>query len=596
MTTSRFRVRAPELTASGGWLNTSGPLSLSQLRGKVVLLDFWTFCCANCLHVLDELRPLEQKYRDVLVVVGVHSPKFAHEADHAAVAAAVERYEVRHPVLDDPDLGLWRQYAVRAWPTLVVIDPEGYVVAQAAGEGQTSALDRIVGELVATHEAKGTLHRGDGPYVPPAPRPTELRFPAKAVALESSLLVADAGHHQIVELALDGATVIRRIGSGSRGRANGPSAEASFAEPNGLALLPDGVADFDLIVADTANHVLRGVRLADGAVVHSVDLSVGLTTVTGAVPDVTSPWDVAWWPAIERVVVAAAGVHLLLTWDPATNAVEILAGTTVEGLKDGPGRDAWLAQPSALAVGADRLWFVDSETSALRYVDVDGDVHTAIGEGLFDFGHVDGAAAKARLQHPLGVTVLPDGSIAVSDTYNGAIRRYDPVADEVSTLASGLAEPSGAEVVDGDLVVVESAAHRLVRPIAAGTLVHGDALRTPRPVTDLAPGRLSLDVVFTAPPGRKLDERYGPATRLTVSASPPELLRDGAGDSTGLQRELHLRDGAEGVLHITAQAAACDDDPAIEHPACHVARQDWGVPVRVVTGGADQLRLVLLGD
>ena len=255
----------------------------------------------------------------------------------------------------------------------------------------------------------------------------------------------------------------------------------------------------------------------------------------------------------------------------------------------------WPSRPDSPS-DADRLWFVDSETSALRYVDVEANVHTVVGEGLFDFGHVDGAAAKARLQHPLGVTVLPDGSVAVSDTYNGAIRRYDPVTDEVSTLASGLAEPSGAVVVDGDLVVVESAAHRLVRPIAAGTLVHGDALRTQRPVTDLAPGRLTLDVVFTAPPGRKLDERYGPPTRLTVSASPPELLLDGAGDSTSLQRELQLSDAAEGVLHITAQAAACDDDPAIEHPACHVARQDWGVPVRVVAGGADQLRLVLLGD
>src|SRR5215471_1778559 len=167
---SQFRVRAPELTGRGGWLNTAEPLSLRQVRGKVVILDFWTFCCANCLHVLDELRPLEDKYRDVLVVVGVHSPKFVHEADHAAVVNAVERYEVHHPVLDDPDLNLWRQYAVRAWPTLVVVDPEGYVVAQAAGEGQVSALDRIVGELVATHEAKGTLGQGDPRRRPPAGR------------------------------------------------------------------------------------------------------------------------------------------------------------------------------------------------------------------------------------------------------------------------------------------------------------------------------------------------------------------------------------------------------------------------------------------
>ncbi|NHC15374.1 thioredoxin-like domain-containing protein, partial [Motilibacter deserti] len=170
-TTGRARVRAPELVGRGGWLNTGDePLTLAGLRGKVVLLDFWTFCCINCLHVIDELREVEERWSDVLVTVGVHSPKFVHEADHAAVVAAVERYDVAHPVLDDPDLTTWQNYAVRAWPTLVLIDPEGYVVAQFAGEGHAHALDRVVAEVVAEHEAKGTLHRGTGPYVPPPPR------------------------------------------------------------------------------------------------------------------------------------------------------------------------------------------------------------------------------------------------------------------------------------------------------------------------------------------------------------------------------------------------------------------------------------------
>src|SRR3712207_2975966 len=112
------RVRAPELTGRGGWVGTGGrPLRLADLRGRVVVLDFWTFCCVNCLHVLDELRPLEAAWGDDVVVVGVHSPKFAHEADHDAVIAAVERYEVQHPVLDDPDLATWQAYAVKAWPT-----------------------------------------------------------------------------------------------------------------------------------------------------------------------------------------------------------------------------------------------------------------------------------------------------------------------------------------------------------------------------------------------------------------------------------------------------------------------------------------------
>lgn len=175
------RVRASELLGRG-WLNTGGKdVSLEDLRGKIVILDFWTFCCINCLHVLDELRPLEQRFSDVLVTVGVHSPKFEHEADPDALAAAVERYEIAHPVLDDPNLTTWQAYAARAWPTLVVLDPEGYIAAHLAGEGHVAGLTSLVEELVAEHEAKGTLHRGDGPYVPPEPVSRTLRFPGKAV-------------------------------------------------------------------------------------------------------------------------------------------------------------------------------------------------------------------------------------------------------------------------------------------------------------------------------------------------------------------------------------------------------------------------------
>ncbi len=230
----RARVRAPELKGSGGWLNTGGKeLSLADLRGKCVVLDFWTFCCVNCLHVLDELRPLEEKYADTLVIVGIHSPKFEHERDPDALAAAVERYGVHHPVLDDPDLYCWQQYAAKAWPTLAVVDPEGYVVASMAGEGHAEGLDRLLAELVAEHEAKGTLHRGDGPYVPPPPATTTLRFPGKALVLPpatspdgsprrttSTLLVSDSAHHSLVELAADGETLIRRIGTGTRGHAD----------------------------------------------------------------------------------------------------------------------------------------------------------------------------------------------------------------------------------------------------------------------------------------------------------------------------------------------------------------------------------------
>jgi thiol-disulfide isomerase/thioredoxin len=592
-TTSRpGRVRAPELVGRGGWINTGGrSLRLADLRGRCVLLDFWTFCCINCLHVLDELRPLEEKFADVLVVVGVHSPKFAHEADHDALVAAVERYEIVHPVLDDPDLTTWQQYAVRAWPTLVMVDPEGYVVAQAAGEGHGEAMTRLVEELVAEHERRGTLRRGEGPYVPPPVPPTELRFPGKVVPLPGgTLLVSDSKHHRLVELAADGETVVRTVGSGVRGLADGTPQEACLAEPQGVCLLPPdvaGAAGYDVVVADTANHALRGLRLADGA----------LRTVATAPQGVPlSPWDVAWWDG--AVAVAAAGTHQLWRFDPRDGRFEVLAGTTTEGLRDGPLEQAWFAQPSGLSADGPRLWVADSETSALRYVE-DGAVHTVAGQGLFDFGHRDGPAARALLQHPLGVTALPDGSVAVLDTYNDAVRRYDPDTGEVSTVATGLREPSGAAVVGDALVVVESAAHRLTRLDvpgrgSAGPQAPGRAWQTRRPVTDVGPGGLTLDVVFTPAPGQKLDDRYGPATRLQVSASPPELLLEGAGDGTDLTRRLVLSPSVDaGVLHVTAQAASCDTDA--EHPACHLTRQDWGVPVRVVAGAPARLGLVLRG-
>ncbi|MFF4463892.1 thioredoxin-like domain-containing protein [Streptomyces mirabilis] len=598
-TPRRARVRAPELIGKGGWLNTGErQYTLADLRGRIVILDFWTFCCINCLHVLDELRELEEKHRDTVVIIGVHSPKFVHEAEHQSVVDAVERYGVEHPVLDDPELATWKQYAVRAWPTLVVIDPEGYVVAQHAGEGHAHAIARLVEELEAEHATKGTLRRGDGPYVAPEPEPTALRFPGKALALPSgNLLVSDTTRHQLVELEGDGESVVRRIGSGVRGFVDGSAEEAGFSEPQGLALLDDG----SVVVADTVNHALRRLDLVTGEV--STLAGTGRQWWQGSPTsgparevDLSSPWDVALFGG--KVWIAMAGVHQLWAYDPEGVTVGVAAGTTNEGLVDGPGAEAWFAQPSGLAATADRLWLADSETSALRWVDLDGTVHTAVGTGLFDFGHRDGAAEQALFQHPLGVTALPDGSVAVSDTYNHALRRYDPATGEVTTLATDLREPSDAVLVGDDIVVVESARHRLTRlrlPEEA-VRVESVAHRTQRAATEVAPGGLRLDVVFQAPTGQKLDTRYGPSTRLLVSSTPPELLLTGEGAGTDLFRALELNPAVtEGVLHVSAMAASCDDDPANEYPACHVHQQDWGVPVRLTEGGTDRLPLVLAG-
>jgi len=616
------RVRAPELRGRA-WLNTGGrPLHLADLRGKIVLLDFWTFCCVNCLHVLDELRPLEGKYADILVTIGIHSPKFEHEKDPAALAGAVERYGVTHPVLDDPTLRMWSEYTAKAWPTLAVIDPEGYLVATMAGEGHAEALARLIDELAQQHEAKGTLRRGDSPYVPPASPQTALRFPSKAVALPGgTFLVADSAHHSLVELAADAETVLRRIGTGIRGRADGGPDVAQLAEPGGICLLPARTAEiagYDAVVADTVNHLLRGLRLDTGEVITVAGSgrlwrsTVDFNPHDALACDLSSPWDVAWFE--DRVIVAMAGIHQLWWFDPVARTTGVYAGTTVEALRDGPLHEAWLSQPSGLSAAPDgsRLWFVDAESSALRWAagtgpgpagkgDGEGVMHTAIGQGLFDFGHVDGPAAQALLQHPLGVAALADGTVLVADTYNGAVRRYAPDTQTVETVATGLAEPSDIVVTEtAEVLVVESAAHRLVR-LAPGVLAPHDETRhrTERPVTDIAPGEVTLDVIFEPAPGEKLDDSFGPPIRLEVSASPPELLSEGTGVGHELQRRLVVAAGTgvlhagTGVLQVTAQVATCDSEA--EHPVCHLARQDWGVPVRVTPTGATRLPLVLRG-
>jgi DNA-binding beta-propeller fold protein YncE len=261
---------------------------------------------------------------------------------------------------------------------------------------------------------------------------------------------------------------------------------------------------------------------------------------------------------------------------------------------------AWFSQPSGLAADeSGRVWIADSESSALRYIErVDGEavVKTVVGQGLFDFGLRDGAAEQALLQHPLGVTVLPDGSIAVSDTYNGAVRRYNPADGLVTTLITGLKEPSDALVTPaGELLVVESAAHRLTRvklPEEALN-VEATAYRTQRPATEVAPGELELEVVFEPPPGEKMDDRYGPSTYVKISSSPAELLLDGPVASVDTAHRLRLTpELTEGVLHVAAKAASCDDG---EFPACHLHQQDWGIPLRIVTGAPDRLPLILRG-
>jgi DNA-binding beta-propeller fold protein YncE len=496
------RVRAPELTGDHGWLNVEAPLTLHGLRGKLVLLDFWTFCCINCLHELPRLEALGAAHADQLVVIGVHSPKFPHERGLDAVRHAVWRHRVSHPVVNDAEQAIWRHYAVRAWPTRVLIDPSGYIVGMASGEGHDADFDRLIRDQIALARAAGTLREGPlaglRPEAPP-PAPGGLWYPGKVLADAASnrLFVADSGHHRVVIATLDG-TVLDVAGTGTAGAADGDFGTAAFDAPQGLAL--DGET---LYVADTGNHLIRTLDLAARRV--TTWLGTGRQAAWGSAGGVgrqaalNSPWDLAL--AGPTLYVAMAGTHQVWATDRASGVIAPHAGSSAEGLHDNVRPRAALAQPSGLALGdAGLLYVADAEVSAVRAVEPGpkGRVRTLVGRGLFTYGDRDGTGPDVRLQHPLGVA-FDRGRLYVADTFNHKIRLLDPQSLAVRTLAGigrpgladgdpgALAEPGGLSVA-GDRLYIADTNNHLIRVLNLTT----GALTT-LPLTLPAPPRPRAD-------------------------------------------------------------------------------------------------------
>ena len=253
------RIRAPELTGGTAWLNVSRPLTIADLKGKVVLLDFWTYCCINCMHIIPDLKKLEIKYSKELVVIGVHSAKFQNEREAENIRQAILRYGIEHPVINDSNLAIWQAYGARAWPTLVLIDPEGNIVGSDTGEGHYEILDKLIGKLVSDFRSKNLINEKPIPLSLEKYKqgPSYLSYPGKVLADEASnrLFIADSNHNRIVIANLEG-EVLDIAGNGETGRGDGTFKDASFHHPQGMALQGD-----NLYVADTENHLIRKLDL-----------------------------------------------------------------------------------------------------------------------------------------------------------------------------------------------------------------------------------------------------------------------------------------------------------------------------------------------
>jgi thiol-disulfide isomerase/thioredoxin len=437
------RVHAPELTGASDWFNVPQPLTMASLRGKVVLLDFWTYGCINCMHILPDLRRLEEKYRHELVVIGIHSAKFANERKSENIRRILVRYDIDHPVVNDGAFAIWKAYGARAWPTQVLIDPEGYVVASASGEGKGQAFDEAIAAVIHFFDEQGKIDRRPIPVSLERERikTSSLAFPGKVLAdeLTGRLFIADSNHHRVLVADLDGLVhdvIGGRIGDAGQaevGDEDGMFESARFYRPQGLALAGDL-----LYIADTENHKVRVASLSGRRVMtlSGTGLQAGYGTAGGeaAMTPLNSPWDLQMHGGL--LFVAMAGSHQIWMIDLVRQLAFPYAGSGREARIDGGLDDAAFAQPSGLAIANATMYVADSESNIIRAIDLPptNQVRTIAGGDLFEFGDRDGRGDAARFQHPLGI-VAARGVLFVADTYNHRIRTVNPLTGDVRAFA-----------------------------------------------------------------------------------------------------------------------------------------------------------------
>lgn len=513
------------------WFNVSQPLTWkSHLTGSLVLIDFWTYCCINCLHILPQLHRLEKKFPadEGLIIIGCHSAKFTNEKSSGNVNAAIQRHEIHHPVVNDLNNSMWTQLNIQCWPTMLLLSPAGTPIFLVMGEGHYDELELVVSTSLEYFRGNSQLMPRQLPVKPAAApsNPLELKFPGKlqcsnydaSDTSEPLFALSDSGNHRIIIFNAAG-NVLHKIGRcGVAGYHDGAFDEAKFNCPQGVAWLDTKT----VFVADTENHVIRMILLEQRKVQTIIGTGRQGTDVNGGNPPlqqpISSPWDVVVYktknmdmsfheddsqvPQKVVLIIAMAGTHQIwayfleqtIWWryqvQNANTAVPIAGNGDERNRNNDYPKQASFAQPSGLCLvrDAQEVFIADSESSSIRKVSlVAGKVSAVVGGAnnpmnLFAYGDVDGEKYQARLQHPLGVAHHPCSSsvVFVADTFNNKIKKINVQGNQIQTMKIvdeagdefAFNEPSGlCATPDGtSLLVLNTNSHELVR-VNLSTLV-----------------------------------------------------------------------------------------------------------------------------
>lgn len=457
------RIKAPEFPDTTEWVNTEKPVRLENHRGKVIMLDFWSSCHVGCLESQADIQYLENKFRDGLVVVGIHSPKFTHECTSHAIRQAIARQQVRHPVINDSSYDMWKRFRIKRSPSFIFIDTEGYIIGALSGAGRRHQIEGLIQKNLMQAEVKNSRNKTPFPLTEPQESRQLLSYPGRILATSDRLYISDSGHNRVLECNHEG-KVLRRFGTTMAGLLDGELEESSFCNPQGLAKIGDY-----LYVADAGNHALRRIHLPRGEV-HTVIGNGNKGVITNqdyadpGVAQLNFPW--ALHHHNGSLYISLAGQHQIWRWNLSMNQLAPLTGKGEEGLKDGVACDTLFAQPCGISSNSDGLFVADASSSSIRTIRMpDINVSTLIGKGLNDYGNQDGPATVARLQRPMDIAYDEKRDLLwICDTYNHTLKYLRVSASAVGTLdLSGLDEPGGLSLLEDYLWVVNTNKHEISR-------------------------------------------------------------------------------------------------------------------------------------
>ncbi len=428
------------------WFNTAKPLEKEDVKDKIILLNFWSYSCVKCLQLIPELKKLQDEYGNKLAIISVHSPKFSNEKNEGGIRKAIIRHDITNPVINDADLKIWNQYQVKLWPTLILFNTNGKIYDQYFDLNDSKSIERALSDTKKLlNRYNHQLSRNSLPIILEKNRlisnvlesPTKIKYSAKFDYKSYSgaaIFIANSAKNTIIISSISG-EILAQIGSGKSGKEDGSFSDASFDLPQGLLYHND-----KLYVADTNNHLIREVDFKSEKVttiLGSGNIGLPITSdkkIAAKKVDLASPTDIEFFPNRQFIAIANSASDQILSYDVEKKEVSVLAGSGKEGNEDGKLPNNSLAQTSDLVAYSNKLYFIDSKSNSLRYLNNQGVVETLIkGKLQSSQNNKNSPQNRDALQNPTGLEI-DDSGIYISDSFDHQIKKYNQTTNDLTVL------------------------------------------------------------------------------------------------------------------------------------------------------------------